>query len=89
MVDRYAVTARLAKVREYVALLKRIRGAATEAAFVKDPLVYGNAERYLQLAIQAVVDISHHVVADMDRSLPADNRALFDGDTARVDGGLS
>ena len=77
MVDRYAITARIAKIRQYVALLKRIRGQAGEAAFVKDPLIYGNAERYLQLAIQALLDISNHIVADMNLNLPADNRELF------------
>ena len=53
MVDRYVVQARIVKIRQYVALLKKIRGLADERAFVKDPLIYGNAERYLQLAIQA------------------------------------
>ena len=65
MVDRYVVQARIAKIRQYVALLKRIRGLADERAFVKDPLIYGNAERYLQLAIQAVLDISQQ--ADVAR----------------------
>ena len=51
---------------------------ADERRFVSDPLVYGNAERYLQLAIQAVLDVSNHIVADMDVTLPADNRELFD-----------
>ena len=78
MVDRHVVRARIAKIREYVALLRKIRGMADERRFVSDPLVYGNAERYLQLAIQAVLDVSNHIVADMDLTLPADNRALFD-----------
>ncbi len=77
MVDRYVVQARLAKIREYVALLRKIRGMADERHFVADPLVYGNAERYLQLAIQAVLDVSHHVAADMDLGLPADSKELF------------
>ena len=78
MVDRYVVTARLAKIREYLALLRRVRAMADERRFVSDPLVYGNAERYLQLAIQAVLDISHHIVADRNLSLPADSKSLFD-----------
>jgi uncharacterized protein YutE (UPF0331/DUF86 family) len=78
VVDRYVVRARIAKIRQYVALLKKIRGLATEAAFVTDPLIYGNAERYLQLAIQAVLDISNHIVSDMDLNLPGDARELFD-----------
>lgn len=69
--------ARIGKIREYVALLRKIRGMADERRFVSDPLVYGNAERYLQLAIQAVLDISNHIVADLNLNLPADNRELF------------
>lgn len=72
------VQARIGKIREYVALLRKIRGTADEQRFVKDPLVYGNAERYLQLAIQAVLDISNHIVADMNLSLPADSTELFE-----------
>lgn len=39
---------------------------------MNDPLIYGNAERCLQFAIQAVFDISHHIVADRDLPPPAD-----------------
>ena len=78
MVDRYVLSARIAKIREYVALLRRIRGMADERRFMSDPLIYGNAERSLQLAIQAVLDISHHIVADRNLALPADSQSLFD-----------
>ena len=78
MVDRYVIHARIAKIREYVALLRKIRGLTDERHFVEDPLIYGNAERYLQLAIQSVLDISNHLVADMKLNLPADNKELFD-----------
>ena len=77
MVDRHVVQARIGKLREYLTLLRKIRGLASEARFVRDPLIYGNAERYLQLAIQAVLDISNHVVADTDSRLPSDNKELF------------
>lgn len=77
MVDRYVVQSRIAKIREYVALLRRIARMADEQGFVKDPLIYGNAERYLQLSIQAVLDISNHIVADMELGLPADSKELF------------
>ena len=77
MVDRYVVQARIAKIREYVALLRRIRSMTDERRFASDPLTYGNAERYLQLAIQSVLDISNHVVADLGLGLPADSKELF------------
>ena len=78
MVDRYIVQARVAKIREYVALLRRIYRQTDEQHFTKDPLVYGNAERYLQLAIQCVLDIGNHIIADMRLNLPSDNKELFD-----------
>ena len=78
MVDRYVVVTRIAKIREYVALLRKIRSLADERHFVSDPLIYGNAERYLQLAIQAVLDISHHIVADRNLALPDDSKSLFE-----------
>ena len=65
MVDRFIVDARIAKIREYIALLRRIYRQSDEKTFIKDPLVYGNAKRYLQLAIQCVLDISNHIVADL------------------------
>ncbi len=37
------------QIREYVALLRKVRGLADERHFVNDPLIYRNAERYLQL----------------------------------------
>ncbi|PYS16418.1 MAG: DUF86 domain-containing protein [Acidobacteria bacterium] len=78
MVDRFVVDARIAKIREYVALLRKIYRQNEEKALLKNPLVYGNAERYLQLAIQCVLDISNHIVADLRLNLPADNRELFE-----------
>ena len=75
MVDRYVVRARIAKIREYVALLRKIRRLTEERRFVKDPLVYGNAERYLQLAIQSVLNISNHIVADMNLALAATSQS--------------
>ena len=36
MVDRYVVQSQIAKIRQYVALLKKIRGLADERSFVKD-----------------------------------------------------
>jgi uncharacterized protein YutE (UPF0331/DUF86 family) len=83
VVDRHVVQARIGKIREYVALLRKIRSLADEATFVHDPLVYGNAERYLQLAIQGVLDVSNHIVADMASRLPADNKELFERLAAR------
>ena len=57
------IAKRLSKLREYVGLLRILRSRPQED-FIKDPFVIGNVERYLQLAIQAVLDICNHIVAD-------------------------
>jgi uncharacterized protein YutE (UPF0331/DUF86 family) len=57
------IAKRLRKLREYVGLLRILRGHPREE-FIKDPFVAGNVERYLQLAIQIVLDICNHIVAD-------------------------
>jgi uncharacterized protein YutE (UPF0331/DUF86 family) len=63
LTDPVLITKRLGKLRDYVGLLRVLRDRTRED-FVKDPFVIGNAERYLQLAIQVVLDICNHIVAD-------------------------
>jgi uncharacterized protein YutE (UPF0331/DUF86 family) len=63
LTDPSIVSKRLAKLREYVELLKKLR-EVPKKRFVSDPFTYGNAERYTQLAIQVVLDIGNHVIAD-------------------------
>ena len=63
MTDPILIAKRLAKLREYVGFLRILRSHPQEQ-FVKDPFVIGNVERYLQLAIQVVLDICNHIVAD-------------------------
>lgn len=63
MTDPVLIAKRLAKLREYVSLLRILRNHPLED-FIKDPFVIGNVERYLQLAIQTILDICNHIVAD-------------------------
>ncbi|MGA2259924.1 MAG: HepT-like ribonuclease domain-containing protein [Acidobacteriota bacterium] len=63
MTDPIVIGKRLAKLREYASYLRILRGRA-RPEFIEDPFVFGNIERYLQLSIQVVLDISNHVVAD-------------------------
>jgi len=57
------VNKRLGKLREYVKLLRILRDRPRQL-FETDPFLYGSAERYIQLAIQVVLDIANHIVAD-------------------------
>jgi len=49
---------------EYLAILRELRQIPRDV-FLRDPLKYGSAERFLQLAIEAVNDIGSHLVADL------------------------
>lgn len=62
MVKNEIIVNRLNKLDEYVQLLERLREHPKNAV-VSDPFVYGNVERYLQLAIQTVIDIGNHILA--------------------------
>lgn len=63
MTDALIVSKRLAKLKEYVGLLKKLQ-KEPKGRFVSDPFIYGNAERYTQLAIQVLLDIGNHIIAD-------------------------
>ena len=56
---------RLNKLEEYLTILERLRDYDRDA-FLNDPERYGSAERFLQLAIEALSGMGHHVVADED-----------------------
>lgn len=64
MVRQEVIRKRLQKLDEYLAILYRLRDTPREQ-FLADPEKYGSAERFLQLAIEAVNDIGNHLVADL------------------------
>ena len=56
---------RLQKLDEYLAILDGLRGYRLEK-FLANPERYGSAERFLQLAIEAVLDMGSHVIAELE-----------------------
>lgn len=61
------------KLRVIEERLGRLRGLAARDrdAFLRDPLVYDAAVRNLQVAIEAMADIAHHVAARLRLGIPA------------------
>ncbi len=53
-----------------VATLETIRRNHSESRFMADEMVQAAAERNLQVAIQSVLDICNHDVADMNTGSP-------------------
>lgn len=76
MVDANVVLSRVTKIRECVAILQRY-ALRHEKSFLEDADLVSSAERQLQVAIQAVIDIGNHVIADRDLGTAKDYKDIF------------
>jgi uncharacterized protein YutE (UPF0331/DUF86 family) len=63
MVKKNVVAARLNKLQEYLQILREIQKFDIQR-FKSDPFIRGTAERNLHLAIQCLLDIGNHIIAD-------------------------
>ncbi|HUW11150.1 MAG TPA: DUF86 domain-containing protein [Anaerolineae bacterium] len=64
MVRVEVIRKRLNKLDEYLGILRGLQKYSFEE-FTGDPEHYGSAERFLQLGIEAIMDIGNHVIADL------------------------
>ncbi len=64
MVRSEVIRKRLGKLDEYLTVLHHLQRYSLPE-FVEDPEHYGSAERFLQLAIEAITDMGNHVVAEL------------------------
>lgn len=63
MVNPEVLRKRLQKMAEYLGILDHARAYSLEE-FTANPERYGSAERFLQLAIEALNDMGNHIIAD-------------------------
>ena len=63
MVRSEVIRKRLNKLDEYLAILRKLQRYSFKE-FKAEPERYGSAERFLHLAIEAVIDMGNHVIAD-------------------------
>ncbi len=64
MVRAELIRKRLNKLDEYLAILGRLQRHTLED-FLSQPELYGSTERFMQLAIEAIIDMGNHVIADL------------------------
>ena len=65
---------KLENFQEHMKYLYQLQQEAeNEKLFLNDFHLFGNTERYLQLSIQAIVDICHLIIIDLDLKRPQDN----------------
>jgi len=77
LVKREVIMARIDKLNEYLAYLKDVSKYSSDE-YVSNPLIYGSTERFLHLAIECVIDIGNHIIADMNFRKPENNKEIFE-----------
>jgi uncharacterized protein YutE (UPF0331/DUF86 family) len=75
-IDRDVVVARIARIREVLRQLGRLRHVSLESFRASD-LEQHATERELQVAIEACLDIGHHVIAREGLRRPGDYKDVF------------
>lgn len=65
---------KLESFKDYLNYLYQLqKEAKNEKTFLSDFHLFGNTERYLQLSIQIIIDISHLIIIDLGLKRPEDN----------------
>lgn len=77
MIDEEIITSRIAKIREYAKLLSELLKTPKDQ-FVQEPAYYLQAERLLEVMIQAMIDIGNHLISGLLLKKPEDYRQIFD-----------
>ena len=77
MVKKAIVAARLERLREYLKTLRAMEKFDLES-FAADPFIHGAAERYLHLAIECLLDIGNHIIADRGFRKPETYGEVFE-----------
>lgn len=65
MVRPEVIRKRLTKLDEYLGILIGLK-KYTFQEFIENPEHYGSGERFLHLAVEAVIDLGNHVIAEME-----------------------
>ena len=76
MVDREVLDRRLARIEELLGRLREMAGVPRER-YVREPGLQAQAERWLQLCAESVLDVAAHVIADSGLRTPTTYRESF------------
>jgi uncharacterized protein YutE (UPF0331/DUF86 family) len=71
------IYARMENLREYVSILEGLQDTSL-SEFEKDPIKKGALERYLQLAIEACIDIAEILISDQRLRTPQTAREAIE-----------
>ena len=63
MVRKEVIRKRINKLDEYLSILRVLQEYSYDE-FIKSPERYGSAERFLHLAVESILDLGNHIIAD-------------------------
>ena len=73
-ITREKIKEKLSNLEQYFGYLRQLKQeAGDEQNFIGDFHFFGNAERYLQLSVQVVIDIMHLIIIELGLERPKDN----------------
>ena len=73
MVNRETINERLQEMKENLVLLEELKSISFDK-FRDEPKNFKSAERCLQISIQCILDICHHLIVDNNWTRPRDNK---------------
>jgi uncharacterized protein YutE (UPF0331/DUF86 family) len=76
LVNKNVLSARLERLRKYLSILASIQEFDCDR-FIQDPFIHGTAERNLHLAIECLLDIGNHIIADLGYTKPESYADIF------------
>lgn len=85
MLDTHRVRTRIKEIRKRLAILDKDFRNIPEKEFIKDERANAAAERHLQVAIQACIDIANHIVASLGIERPMKDTAEVFSSLAQED----
>lgn len=74
--DTEKITYKLMQIDEFLELLNQI-GSTKEDQFVNDKILIGSAKYYLQVSIEACLDVANHIIASERLRAPKDYADSF------------
>lgn len=77
LVDRDVFDRRLARLEQLLRDLRALSGRASRDAFLRDRGLQAQAERWLHLAVECVLDLANHLIADRGWRTPTTYRETF------------
>lgn len=69
---KISLSAKIAKLQELIKKIRILQGRVDLKQFLTDDVVRSAVERYLQLALEAVLDIADQVIGEQDFRKPED-----------------